>query len=57
MLGNMYDDRHVILTLIKLFTAPKQPVRLAVSTQLKHASNDSYDYSSDSTNRQESLKK
>lgn len=54
-LGNMYDDRQIILTLVKLLDDPEQPVRLAAFTRLKSATNDSFAYSPDSTNRKAGL--
>jgi len=54
-LGNMYDDRQIILTLVKLLDDPEQPIRFAVFAQLKSASNDSFAYSPDSTDRKEGL--
>ncbi len=55
-LGNMYDDRQIILTLVKLLDDPEQPVRLAAFTRLKSASKNSFAYSPDSTDRKEGLK-
>ena len=55
-LGNMYDDRQIILTLVKLLDDPEQPIRLAVFTRLKSASKDSFAYSPDSTDRTAGLK-
>ncbi len=54
-LGNMYDDRKIILTLVKLLDDPEQPVRLAAFTRLKSASKNSFAYSPDSTDRKEGL--
>lgn len=51
-LGNMYDDRQIVLTLVKLLDDPQQPVRSAAFTALKVVSNDSFGYSPDSDNRQ-----
>jgi len=55
-LGNMHDDRQIILTLIRLLDDPKQPIRLAAFTRLKSASKDDLAYSPDSTDRTAGLK-
>jgi beta-galactosidase len=55
-LGNMHDDRQIILTLVKLLDDPEQQVRLAAYTRLKSASQNSFAYSPDSTDRKEGLK-